>query len=184
MRKTGRKGGYQCGFVDEPGRWDHWPSAMVHCAPLEDTTSGTLVVKPGDALIGMGLWQHAAGDIRFTFEHGAITNIEGAEDASRISERLQQAGDEDSFRLAHVGWGIDPRAAWEHVGMDSESFYGNITVALGRNIFDTPHEHCGLGGENRAKIHFDMCLLGKNLSLDNRWIIEGGEFTLPSLRKV
>jgi 2,5-dihydroxypyridine 5,6-dioxygenase len=181
MRKTGRKGGYQCGFVDAPGRWDHWPSAMVHCAPLEDTANGRLVVRPGDALIGMGLWQHAKSEIRYTFEKGRITRIEGSDDARRVSELLEQAGDDGSYRLAHVGWGIDRRADWDHVGMDSESYYGNVTVALGRNIFNTPHAHCGLGGENRAKIHFDMCLLGKNLSLDDQLIIEGGEFIISSL---
>ena len=98
-----------------------------------------------------------------------------------MGELLQQAGDDGSYRLAHAGWGIDRRADWEHVGMDSESYYGNVTVALGRNIFNAPHEHCGLGGENRAKIHFDMCLLGKSLSLDDRLIIEQGEFKIASL---
>jgi 2,5-dihydroxypyridine 5,6-dioxygenase len=181
MSKTGRKGGYQCGFVDAPGRWDHWPSAMVHCAPLEGSAEGRLVVRPGDAIIGMGLWQHAQAEIAYTFEQGKITRIEGGEDARKVSDLLQQAGDDGSYRLAHAGWGIDRRAVWDHVGMDSESYYGNVTVALGRNIFNTPHEHCGLGGENRAKIHFDMCLLGKSLSLDDQLVIEDGEFRISSL---
>jgi len=181
MRKSGRKGGYQCGFVEASGRWDHWPSAMVHCAPLEDSARGTLVVKPGDAIIGMGLWQHTTGEIRFSFEKGKITKIEGTGEAEKVRNLLQEAGDDGSYRLAHAGWGIDKRAEWEHVGMDSESLYGNVTVALGRNIFDTPHEHCGLGGANRAKIHFDMCLLGKSLALDDQVVIEHGEFIIPSL---
>ncbi len=181
MSKAGRKGGFQCGFVDAPARWDHWPSAMVHCAPLEDSASGTLVIRPGDAIIGMGLWQHAKGEICYTFEKGRITRIEGAEDARKVSELLQQAGDDGSFRLAHAGWGIDRRADWDHVGMDSESYYGNVTIALGRNIFNTPHEHCGLGGQNRAKIHFDMCLLGKSLTLDDQLVIERGNFEIESL---
>ena len=129
----------------------------------------------------MGLWEHARSEISYTFEKGKITGIEGSEDARKVRELLQQAGDDGSYRLAHVGWGIDRRADWGHVGMDSESYYGNVTVALGRNIFNAPHEHCGLGGENRAKIHFDMCLLGKSLSLDNQLIIEQGEFKNPSL---
>ncbi len=182
MNKEGRKGGYQCGFVDEPGRWDHWPSAMVDCAPLEDSASGTLVVRQGDAIIGMGLWQHAKEEIRFTFENGRINKIEGSADAKRLSELLEEAGDDGSYRLAHAGWGIEKRADWSYVGMDSESFYGNVTIALGRNIFDTPHEHSGFGGKNRAKIHFDMCLLRKSLALDNQIVIDRGQFVMDSLK--
>ena len=34
LRKGGRRAMYQCGLADEPGRWDHWPSGLVTCAPL------------------------------------------------------------------------------------------------------------------------------------------------------
>jgi 2,5-dihydroxypyridine 5,6-dioxygenase len=55
MRKDGRKGSYQCGVADEPSRWDHWPSGMVYCAPIEDSAEGRYVVRPGDVLLG--LWR-------------------------------------------------------------------------------------------------------------------------------
>jgi 2,5-dihydroxypyridine 5,6-dioxygenase len=41
LRKDGRTAMYQCGVADEPGRWDHWPSGLVTCAPLEDSAEGT-----------------------------------------------------------------------------------------------------------------------------------------------
>lgn len=47
----GRKAMYQCGIADEPGRWDHWPSGLVTCAPLEDSAEGVYVVEPGDVLL-------------------------------------------------------------------------------------------------------------------------------------
>ena len=172
--KEGRKGAFQCGFVDEPGKWDHWPSGMVYCAPLENSADGILVVRPGDALIGMGLWQHAKQEIRFTFKNGRITDINGGEEAGLIREKLEQDGNEVAFRLAHMGWGLDDRADWACVGMDSESFMGNVTIALGRNIFDTPHIYCGMGGQNRAGIHFDMCLLHKSMYLDEKIVIDRG----------
>ncbi len=34
MRKDGRIAHAQWGVADEPGRWDHWPSGLVACAPL------------------------------------------------------------------------------------------------------------------------------------------------------
>src|SRR5699024_538722 len=39
------------GFVDEPGRWDHWPSGFVLTWPNEDKATGTIVIDKGDILI-------------------------------------------------------------------------------------------------------------------------------------
>ncbi len=32
----------QYGYAEEPGRWDHWPSAMVAAYPVDGTAEGTL----------------------------------------------------------------------------------------------------------------------------------------------
>lgn len=177
--KDGRKGSYQCGVADSPGRWDHWPTGMVYCAPLEDSAQGTLVVRPGDVLLGS--LRHATSEVRLSFEAGRVTRIDGGADAQQTEEYLKRTGDDGSFRLAHAGWGTDHRADWRYVGMDSESFYGNITIALGRNIFDSPAPHCGLGGNNRSKTHFDICLRDTTLYLDGRLVIDKGKFVLEEL---
>ncbi len=180
FRKDGRKGSYQCGVADEPGRWDHWPSGMVYCAPLEDTAEGVLIVRPGDVLLGS--LRHARSEVRFSFEGGRAVSVEGGPDAQQTEQYLKLAGDDDSFRLAHAGWGTDHRADWRYIGMDSESLYGSITVALGRNITDSPAPHCGLGGENRSKTHFDLCLRDVSLYLDGQLIIDEGKFVLQDLK--
>lgn len=179
LRKDGRKGSYQCGIADSPGRWDHWPSGMVSCAPLEDSAEGTVVIRPGDILLGS--LRHATSEVRLSFEAGRVTRIEGGPDARQTDEYFERAGDEDSYRPAHVGWGTDHRADWRHVGMDSESYYGNVTLALGRNIFDSPAPHCGMGGTNRSKTHFDICLRDTSLYLDGELVIDEGKFVLQAL---
>jgi 2,5-dihydroxypyridine 5,6-dioxygenase len=179
FRKDNRKGSYQCGVADLPGRWDHWPSGMVYCAPLEHTAVGTLVVRPGDVLLGS--LRHAMSEVRFSFEAGLINAITGGPDARQTDEYLRKSGDEQSLRLAHAGWGLDHRADWRYLGMDSESFYGNVTIALGRNIFDSPQPFCGMGGKNRAPTHFDICLRDTSLYLDGQLIIDRGRFALEAL---
>ncbi len=174
LRKDGRKGAYQSGVADVPGRWDHWPTGMVYCAPLEDSAEGTLVVQPGDVLLGSR--RHARSEVRLTFEAGRITRFDGGPDAQETESYLRAAGDEGSFRIAHAGWGTDHRADWRFVGMDSESLYGGVTVGLGRNIFASPAPYCGLGGENRAKIHFDICLREVSVYLDGSLVLDEGRF--------
>src|SRR6202000_2916863 len=38
------------GFVDEPGRWDHWPSGFALTFPNDYKASGTIVIDRGDIL--------------------------------------------------------------------------------------------------------------------------------------
>jgi 2,5-dihydroxypyridine 5,6-dioxygenase len=172
LRKDGRRGSYQCGVADVPGRWDHWPTGMVYCAPLEDSADGTLVVQAGDVLLTS--LRYVQSEMKLTFRQGKVTSIEGGADAQQVWDMLQAVGDDGAFRLAHAGWGTDPRADWRYIGMDSESLLGAITIALGRNIFDSPAPHCGMGGANRSKLHFDICLRGASLFLDGAAIIDQG----------
>ncbi len=179
VRKDGRKGSYQCGVADVPGRWDHWPSGMVYCAPLEESARGVLVIRPGDVLLGSS--RHASSEVRLTFRDGLIIDISGGPDALQTETYLRTVGDEGSRRIAHVGWGTDHRADWRHVGMDSESLYGSVTVGLGRNTFDSPAPHCGLGGRNRSKTHFDICLRGVSVYLDGALVVDAGRFVPEEL---
>jgi len=179
LRKDGRKAMYQCGIADEPGRWDHWPSGLVTCAPLEDSAEGKYVIEPGDVLLGM--WRHAQSRVELTLEKGRIVKIEGGSDASLLQSYLERAGDEGAFRLAHAGWGIDERADWGHVGMDSESKYGTVLVAIGRNTFRAPASYSGLGGENASEAHFDICCRNTDLYLDDELIIKNEHFAVKEL---
>ena len=180
MRKDGRKGAYQCGIADEPGRWDHWPSGMVYCAPKEDSAEGIYVIEPGDVLLG--LWRHATTKVKITLEKGRIKKIEGGSDAYLLQDYLDTHGDDGAYRLSHAGWGTDERADWGAVGMDSESKYGTVLVAIGRNILDAPAKYCGMAGENWSTAHCDICCRNTSLWLDGKQILENEKFLIPDLR--
>ncbi|MCC7354001.1 MAG: hypothetical protein IT330_09605 [Anaerolineae bacterium] len=180
LRKDGRKGAGQWGVADAPGRWDHWPSGLVGCAPLEDSAEGRYVIAPGDVLLGQ--WRFAMSEIEMTLHEGRITEIRGGPDATLLRDYLASFDDPDAFRLSHAGWGTDHRADWRQLGMDSESFYGSVMVSLGRNLFDAPAPHCGLGGANASPAHYDICCRGASLWLDDDLIVDDGRLVPADLR--
>ena len=178
MRKDGRKGHAQVGISDRPGMWDHWPSGLVACAPLEESAQGVYVIQPGDVILG--LRTVATSEVRITLDKGRLVKIEGGPDARLLREHLQRyvgarsgAGAlADPFRIAHAGWGTEHRAQWHTIGMDSESLYGTVMVSLGRNMFDAKDENSGLGGKNYTPVHVDVCCRGKNLFLDGEQVCD------------
>lgn len=187
LRKDGRKGHAQVGVSDRPGRWDHWPSGLVACGPLEDSGQGLYVVQPGDVILG--LRSVCQNEIRLTLDKGRITRIEGGSDARMLREHLQRYADvrdpnghlSDPFRIAHAGWGTEHRAQWHTMGMDSESMYGTVMVSIGRNMFDSRDEFSGLGGKNYTPVHVDICCRDKKLFLDGQLIVDTNRIVVPAL---
>lgn len=177
LRKDGRPAHAQWGVADTPGRWDHWPSGLVACAPLEDSAEGVYVIAPGDVLLGDK--KFASSRIILTLAGGQIVSIEGGMDARLLGDYLSESGDEGARRLSHAGWGTDHRADWRHIGMDSESFLGSVMVSLGRNVFDAPARFCGLRGANRSQAHYDICCRNASLWLDGEVVVDEGKLRLP-----
>ena len=187
LGKAGRKGAYGCGVSDIPGRWDHWPSGLVTCAPNEDEAEGVYIVNPGDIILG--LRHRCTSQVKITMEAGRITSIEGGYDAQMIQERLELydgASDpetyldadghfSDPYRIAHAGWGCEHRAQWHILGMDSEPMYGNTMFSFGRNMFDS------LGGANWTNVHIDICCRNKSVYLDDELIVENNKIIPPDL---
>lgn len=172
LRKDGRKGHAQWGVADRPGRWDHWPSGLVGCAPLEYSAEGRYVIAPGDVLLGQ--WRFASSEIVLTLHEGLITQISGGPDARLVDEFLRSFGDEGAYRISHAGWGTDHRADWRSLGMDSESYLGSVMVSLGRNVFKAPAPYCGFGGANNSSAHYDICCRNASLWLDGEPVVEDG----------
>jgi 2,5-dihydroxypyridine 5,6-dioxygenase len=179
LRKDDRKGHAQVGIADKPGRWDHWPSGLVACAPIENSAEGTYIINPGDVLLH--LRKHVSTQIRITLHEGLATSIEGGHDANLLREYLEKFDDPNTLRISHAGWGTDHRANWGVIGMDSESYHGSVMVSLGSNMFDANDEFSGLGGKNCTEGHFDICCRNKRLQLDGELIIDQGSIVDNSI---
>jgi 2,5-dihydroxypyridine 5,6-dioxygenase len=184
MSKEGRNSIYQVGVSDTPGRWDHWPAGLVACAPLEGTCEGTLVLDEGDICFRFG--RYFQSKVYMVMEKGRIVSIDGGADAILLRDYFESAGDDRAYMgPAHIGWGTDHRAKYHELAlyfreygghMSSESFYGNIQIAFGRNMFG------GLGGTNHVKFHVDLPLKSHSLWVDDVQVIDRGTIVPAALR--
>jgi 2,5-dihydroxypyridine 5,6-dioxygenase len=149
------------GFVDQPGRWDHWPSGFVARQSNERSARGTVVLSPGDIILPFK--SYLQSEIRLTIEAGYIERIEGGLDAELLRSYLAQFDERDAFAVSHLGWGLQPKARWtsmalydKHpsIAMEARAFYGNF-------LFST-----GPGGSRRTHAHLDIPMRKCSFSID------------------
>lgn len=136
------------GFVDEPGRWDHWPSGFVARQTNERSAQGTVVLIPGDIILPFKTFVQT--EIRLTIEKGYIVDIAGGLDAELLNTYLAGFEEPDAFAVSHLGWGLQPKARWtsmalydKHpsIGMEARSFYGNFLFSTGPGGTRSTHAH-------------------------------------------
>jgi 2,5-dihydroxypyridine 5,6-dioxygenase len=89
------------GFVDEPGRWDHWPSGFVLTWPNEGAVNGTIVID-GDILLPQK--SYAADPVKLTVRDGYVTAIEGGLDADLLRDYMEAFDDPEGYAISHIGW--------------------------------------------------------------------------------
>lgn len=181
LEKGTRPAHLQYGYADDPGRWDHWPSAMVACAPLEDSAEGELVLSPGDTILP--LWRYIAEPVHLTFHQGRVTDVRGGIDALLLRDYLESRNDPQALQTAHIGWGCEDRADWSALGlkqvegggrMDVMCAYGNMLIALGANS--------DLGGANTTRVHVDIPTRGHDFYVDGQAVLVDGKFQVPGLQ--
>ena len=168
-------------LADKPGRWDNWPSGMVTVGPDEFSANGTLVLDYNDVILRLG--RYVTSPVKITLKDGLIQSFEGGADARLLEDWFASYGDEDAYRIAHIGWGCEHRADWNRMGaylmesavQDQEAYYGNMQIAFGANtaIFE---------GRNVTKAHMDFPCRRKSIWLDDLQIMEEGQFLLDELK--
>ncbi|MBV7485583.1 2,5-dihydroxypyridine 5,6-dioxygenase [Bordetella sp. BOR01] len=162
------------GFVDEPGRWDHWPSGFVLTFPNEGGAHGTIVLDRGDILLPQKCY--VAEPVRLTVENGYATRIEGGVDAELLSEYVASFNDPEAYAISHIGWGLQPRAHWTTlglydreatIGMDARAYEGNFLFSLGPNN--------EAGGQRTTTCHIDIPLRRCTVRLDGVDVVARGK---------
>ncbi|MDK4806849.1 MAG: 2,5-dihydroxypyridine 5,6-dioxygenase [Novosphingobium aromaticivorans] len=162
------------GYVDEPGRWDHWPSGFVLTWPDESATSGTIVIDRGDILLPQKAY--ASAPITLRVERGYVTAIEGGLDADLLRDYMEAFDDPEGYAISHIGWGMQDRARWSTMGlydkeqtiaMDARAFAGNFLFSLGPNT--------EVGGERNTACHIDIPLRHCTVWLDDHVVVRDGK---------
>ncbi|MDM0020879.1 2,5-dihydroxypyridine 5,6-dioxygenase [Variovorax saccharolyticus] len=162
------------GFVDEPGRWDHWPSGFALTFPDEGGANGTIVVDKGDILLPQK--RYCSDPIVLTVEKGYATKIEGGIDAELLSDYMAAFDDPEAFAISHIGWGLQSGARWSTlglydreatIGMDARAFEGNFLFSLGPNN--------EAGGSRTTTCHIDIPLRKCTVRLDGQEVVRDGK---------
>ena len=161
------------GFVDEPGRWDHWPSGFLATWPTDYSAEGTIVLDRGDIWTP---WKTYINDpITLTVRKGYVTDIAGKLDADFLKDYMQFFDDPDAYAISHVGWGLQKRARWSvlglydreaTLGMDARAFAGNFLFSLGPNN--------EVGGSNNSACHIDIPMRRCTVELDGVAVVTDG----------
>ncbi|WP_176114805.1 2,5-dihydroxypyridine 5,6-dioxygenase [Burkholderia cepacia] len=162
------------GFVDEPGRWDHWPSGFALTFPDEGHASGRIVIDRGDILLPQK--RYVQEPIVLTVANGFATRIDGGIDAQLLSEYMATFDDPEAYAISHIGWGLQPRAHWSTlglydreatIGMDARAFEGNFLFSLGPNNEG--------GGQRTTTCHIDIPLRHCDVFLDAEAVVRNGK---------
>lgn len=161
-------------FVDEPGRWDHWPSGFCFSFPNEGGSNGTIVIDKGDILLPQKCY--TSDKIVLTVENGFATKIEGGVDAEMLREYMASFNDPEGYAISHIGWGLQPRCHWSTMGlydreqtiaMDARAYEGNFLFSLGPNN--------EAGGDRTTACHIDIPLRNCTVKLDGQDVVRNGK---------
>lgn len=162
------------GFVDEPGRWDHWPSGFALTFPDEGRAHGRIVIDRGDILLPQK--SYVQDRIELTIENGFATRIEGGIDAALLNDYMATFKDPQAYAISHIGWGLQPRARWSTlglydreatIGMDARAYEGNFLFSLGPNN--------EAGGTRTTACHIDIPLRQCSVFLDGEAVVRDGK---------
>lgn len=162
------------GFVDQPGRWDHWPSGFALTWPNEAQTNGTIVLDVGDILLPQK--SYVSAPVALTITDGYCTRIEGGIDAKLLEDYMASFDDPEAYAMSHIGWGLQPRARWSGMslydreattGQEARAFMGNFLCSLGPNN--------EAGGSRTTACHIDIPIRNCTIRLDGRDVVTRGK---------
>lgn len=168
------------GFVDEPGRWDHWPSGFCVTFANEGSSNGRIVLDRGDILLPQK--SYLTTQIELKVENGYVTSIDGEVDAMLLRDYMESFDDPEAYAISHIGWGTQPRAKWSAlslfdkertIAMDARAFAGNFLFSTGPNTEG--------GGSRESACHIDIPMRNCTVKVDNKLIVDNGRVVKHAL---
>lgn len=163
---AGRKGGMDTGLCTERAAWSNLPAGEAYAAPVEASAEGVIVVRTG-------WYPNLSEDMVLTLEGGLVVRLEGGGKVGDKFRELLEFGNEDELHrsrrnLAELGIGTNPNAKQPDNVLEAEKIKGTVHLAIG----DSSH----MGGKVVADLHEDFVIPQPDLLLDDRLVIEGGEW--------
>ncbi len=164
----GRKGRALFGIARESGSYMCPPDVESGTAPVEGSTSGTVVIDGDFLFMGPG---PVSESVALHIEAGEFRAAEGDESA-RLLEMIERCADARMGNLAEVSMGLNPNGRVCGVPMETESTLGSAHIAFGNSI--------AYGGTVDAVAHLDCVMQHAALELDGRPVLVDGELILEA----
>lgn len=162
------------GFVDLPGRWDHWPSGFAFTWPNEGGAQGRIVLAKGDVLLPMKSYVGEA--IELTVQDGFVTRIDGGAEAELFSEYIESFADPEAYAISHIGWGLQKRAHWSTLGLyDREATLGMDARAVSGNFLFSLGPNNEAGGSRTTACHIDIPMRHCDVFVDDLQVVRDGK---------
>lgn len=167
------------GFADEPGMMAHWPGGICAFYAREGAANGIVVMDAGD--INLTFKRYLQEPIRLTIERDYIVDIRGnGLDTALMKSYFEAWNDPHAYAVAHLGWGMNPRARWDALvmfdrndvnGTEQRAFAGNFLFSTGSNRFANRY----------TPGHFDLPMRNCTIRLDDTTVVEKGRLSADLL---
>jgi len=145
------------GDIGRKGRHGNLPAGECYTAPVEETFTGTVVLRLIDDKLGRGVMK---------FERGRLVDFEGR----GIAEVIKTVGSDETARvIGEFGIGTNRGARLCPNMLEAEKAFGTVHFAIGDSY--------GLG-KNKSKFHFDALVAKVTLKANGRMIAKDGKFLI------
>ncbi len=169
--KPGRDFYTSNGIVGD-GEWKMM-AGQISWSPIFESINGTIVFD-GSVNPPIGLLKDK---IKLTVEKGAITNIEGGNEAKELKNWLESFDDPGMFKIAHLSYGFNPGAKLTGDVVEDERVWGSTEWGIG-NV--GPQLVCDIPGGIAAASHTDGICMNSTVWLDGELFLEDGEVVGPT----
>jgi len=167
MGLVGVAGNSHACLLDGPG-FSAVPNIEANCAPTQGTAEGVFVCDGSIPYYGVG---PIHDPVTFQISEGFVTDISGGDQADFLKNLLARQEDPWVYNLAQFAFGLNP-ACTEFTGemLNDEGVNGTVHIGIGTSA--------NLGGEVRAKTHFDAITQAPTVWIDGELVLSDGEILL------
>jgi len=164
MGLVGVAGNSHACLLDGPG-FSAVPNIEANCAPTQGTAEGVFVCDGSIPYYGVG---PIHDPVTFQISEGFVTDILGGDQADFLKNLLARQEDPWVYNLAQFAFGLNP-ACTEFTGemLNDEGVNGTVHIGIGTSA--------NLGGEVRAKTHFDAITQAPTVWIDGELVLSDGE---------
>src|SRR5690606_29217950 len=147
--------------VVRPGTFHPIPDIESPVSPV--TGSGTIVCDASIPYRGIGVLTEP---VTLKVEDGRVVSITGGEAADRVRAAWESMNDPDVYHLAEIGIGMNPECRLTGRMLDDEGVASTCHFGIGTSNT--------LGGDVKAKCHYDFVLHDPAIAGDGRVVMDAG----------